>query len=272
MTSELRIAILGSTGRMGRALIRAIDEVPGAVLVGATASSGSQWLGQDVGAPDGGKCRNVLITSDPEVAVRHASVAIDFSLPAATPANLAACKSVGCALMIGTTGHDEHARQAIDAAAMQIAVVLAANTSLGVNLLLRLTELAASALDDSYDVEIFEAHHRHKKDAPSGTALALGRAAATGRDVSLDEVAVHARDGITGERVRGTIGFAVLRGGDVVGEHTVTFAGIGERIELTHRATDRMTFARGAVRAARWLNQRESGMYSMQDVLGIRDR
>ena len=178
-------------------------------------------------------------------------------------------KSRGCAVLIGTTGHDERARAEIAQAAQTIPLILAPNTSLGVNLLLRLTELAARALDESYDLEIFEAHHRHKQDAPSGTALALGRSAAAGRGVALDDVAAYARHGTTGERARGAIGFSVFRGGDVVGEHTVTFAGSGERLELTHRATDRMTFARGAVRAARWLNGRAPGAYSMQDVLGL---
>lgn len=272
LPAELRVAILGATGRMGRALLLALDELPGARLVGATASAGSQWLGQDVAAASGGKPCGITVTADPAVAVREATVAIDFTLPSATEANLQASKTVGCALLIGTTGHDEPARAAIAATATQIPLILAANTSLGVNLLLRLTELASQVLDDSYDLEIFEAHHRHKKDAPSGTALALGRAAATGRNVSLDGVAQYARQGATGERKRGEIGFSVLRGGDVVGEHTVTFAGIGERIELTHRASDRMTFARGAMRAAQWLNGREAGMYSMQDVLGLGPR
>ena len=160
-------------------------------------------------------------------------------------------------------------REALTAAAQRIAIVSAPNMSLGVNLLLKLTELAAAALDADYDIEVFEAHHRNKKDAPSGTALALGRAAAVGRNVSLDDVSDVARHGNTGARRRGAIGFSVFRGGDVVGDHTVTFAGIGERIELTHRASDRMAFARGAVQAARWLASRPAGLYSMQDVLGL---
>jgi 4-hydroxy-tetrahydrodipicolinate reductase len=267
-SNELRIAILGATGRMGRALLQALDEVPGATLAGAGASANSQWLGKDAAAPGGGKARGVTI-GDAPTAVRTANVAIDFSLPAATAANLQACEATRCAMVIGTTGHDEHTRAAIDAAARRIPIVLAPNTSLGVNLLLKLAELAARALDDSYDLEIFEAHHRHKKDAPSGTALALGRAVAAGRKVSLDEVADYARHGETGERRRGAIGFSVFRGGDVVGDHTVTFAGVGERIELTHRASDRMAFARGAMKAARWVQGKPAGLYSMQDVLGL---
>jgi 4-hydroxy-tetrahydrodipicolinate reductase len=267
-SNELRVAILGATGRMGRALLQALDEVPGGMLTGAGASANSQWLGKDASEPAGGKSRGVAI-AEAATAVRGASVAIDFSLPAATLANLRACEAARCAMVIGTTGHDEQGRAAIAAAAKQIPIVFAPNTSLGVNLLLKLAELAARALDDNYDLEIFEAHHRHKKDAPSGTALALGRAVAAGREVSLDEVADYARHGATGERRRGAIGFSVFRGGDVVGDHTVTFAGVGERIELTHRASDRMAFARGAMKAARWVQSQPAGLYSMQDVLGL---
>lgn len=271
--NDLRLVILGITGRMGGALLQAIDESPGAVLVGASASPGSRWIGQDVTAcGDNIRPRGILVTGDAAVAVRNATVALDFTVPAATAAHCAACEAAGCALVIGTTGHDEQGRTAIAAAAQRMPLLLAPNTSLGVNLLLKLTQLAAQILDDSYDVEIFEAHHRHKKDAPSGTALALGRAAAAGRNVSLETVADHARHGLIGERRRGAIGFAVSRGGDVVGDHTVTFAGRGERVELTHRATDRMAFARGAINAARWLAGRPAGLYTMQDVLGLKDR
>ncbi len=269
LPGELRVAILGVSGRMGRALLSAIDEVPGAVLTGASVSAQSRWNGKDAAAPSGGQPRNVVITLDPADAVRSADVAIDFTLPEATPGNLRACTAAGCPLILGTTGHDAALRREIEVAAQRIAIVAAPNMSLGVNLLLKLTELAAATLDDGYDVEIFEAHHRNKKDAPSGTALALGRAAADGRGVSLDEAADADRHGNIGARRRGAIGFSVLRGGDVVGDHTVTFAGIGERIELTHRASDRMAFARGAVRAARWIVDRKPGLYSMQDVLGL---
>jgi 4-hydroxy-tetrahydrodipicolinate reductase len=267
--NELRIAILGATGRMGGALLRAIDEVPGARLVGATASATSRWLGQDASAPNGGPQRNVRVEADVSAAVANAAVAIDFALPEATRANLEACLAARCALVIGTTGYGADLRVSIERAAQQIPIVVAANMSLGVNLLIGLTRLAARALDASYDIEIFEAHHRNKKDAPSGTALALGEAAAAGRGVALDEVGVFERYGATGARTAGTIGFSVFRGGDVVGDHTVTFAGIGERIELTHRASDRMTFARGALRAAQWIVGRSAGLYSMQDVLGL---
>lgn len=267
--NPLSIAILGVSGRMGRALLSAIDETPGAVLSGASASPGSRWLGQDAGTPSGTAARNVPIVGQASEAVRGADVAIDFALPEATAANVAACEAARCPLVIGTTGHDAAARAAIERAARQIAIVVAPNMSLGVNLLLKLTELAARALDDDYDIEVFEAHHRNKKDAPSGTALALGRAAAVGRQVSLDDVADVARHGATGARRRGAIGFSVFRGGDVVGDHTVTFAGIGERLELSHRASDRMAFSRGALVAARWIGGRPPGLYSMQDVLGL---
>lgn len=270
--SELRIAVLGATGRMGAALLRAIDEIPGAQLVGATASSSSRWLNQDAGVAAGGPLRGVAVTADPGSAVRAAQVAIDFALPEATIANVDACVAAGIAMVIGTTGSSEQARRHIEGAATRIPIVLAANMSLGVNLLAKLVEVAARALDQRYDIEIFEAHHRNKKDAPSGTALALGRAAADGRGVPLDDVATYERHGQIGARVPGSIGFSVFRGGDVIGDHTVTFAGIGERIELTHRASDRMTFARGALRAAQWIAGRSPGLYSMQDVLDLAQR
>jgi 4-hydroxy-tetrahydrodipicolinate reductase len=266
----LRIAILGATGRMGAALLRAIDELPEAQLVGATASERSRWLGQDAGAASGGPVRGVEITSSAAEAVRNADVAIDFTLPEATAGNLDACVAAKCPLVLGTTGYGPEVRGHIDGTARTIPIVAAANMSLGVNLLIGLTQLAARALDASYDIEIFEAHHRTKKEAPSGTARAVGDGAAAGRRVSLNEVAVFDRHSATGPRASGAIGFSVFRGGDVVGDHTVTFAGIGERIELTHRASDRMTFARGAVRAAQWIVGRAPGLYSMQDVLGLR--
>jgi 4-hydroxy-tetrahydrodipicolinate reductase len=243
---ELQVAIFGASGRMGRAVVAAVEESPGATVKGKTTSSG-----------------------DPAAAVRDADVAIEFALPRATAANLAACVAAKRPLVIGTTGHDDAQRAQIAAAARDIAIVMAPNMSLGVNLLLKLVELTAGKLDASYDIEVFEAHHRNKKDAPSGTALALGAAAAAGRGVKLGDVAEHARQGGSTARQRGAIGFSVFRGGDVVGDHTVTFAGTGERIELTHRASDRLAFARGAVQAARWLVGRPAGLYSMKDVLGL---
>lgn len=262
------IAILGASGRMGKALLGALDEVPHLRLSGASASATSQWLGKDVGEA-GGPRRGVEFTADPAKAVQGAQVAIDFTLPTATSANLRACVAARCPIVIGTTGLEAAALAEIDLAARQIPVVLSANMSLGVNLLLKLAELTARTLDTSYDIEIFEAHHRNKKDAPSGTALALGKSAADGRGVKLSDVADYARHGITGARRPGAIGFSVFRGGDVIGDHTVTFAGNGERVELTHRASDRLNFARGAVRAAQWIVGRPPNLYSMQDVLGL---
>jgi 4-hydroxy-tetrahydrodipicolinate reductase len=271
-SSELRVAILGVSGRMGGALLKALDETTGAQLQGATASPGSQWTGKDASAPHSGENRGVPISVAAADAVRGANVVIDFTLPHATATNLDAAIAAGCAVVLGTTGHDEAQRQQILNASRQIPIIWAANTSLGVNLLLKLVELAAATLGDDYDLEIFEAHHRNKKDAPSGTALALGRAAAQGRSVTLDDVAEFDRHGHSQARRKGAIGFSVFRGGDVVGDHTVTFAGIGERIELTHKASDRMAFARGAMQAARWLVGKPAGLYSMADVLELNAR
>ena len=244
---QLQIAIFGVSGRLGRAVIAAVEESADAAVKGTTTSSG-----------------------DPAAALQSADVAIEFALPQATAANLAACVAAKRPIVIGTTGHDQAQREQIAAAAREIGIVMAPNMSLGVNLLLKLVELTAGKLDASYDIEVFEAHHRNKKDAPSGTALALGAAAAAGRGTKLSDVAEYARHGAGAARPRDAIGFQVFRGGDVVGDHTVTFAGAGERIELTHRASDRMAFARGAVEAARWLVGRPPGLYSMQDVLATR--
>jgi 4-hydroxy-tetrahydrodipicolinate reductase len=256
---------------MGRALAAVLDEPHGASLAGASCSPDSQWAGRDIAEAVGGRSRGVTLTPDPAAAIANAQVAIDFALPEATPANLRACVAAGIPLVLGATGHSQSVRDDIASAARRIAIVMAPNMSLGVNLLLKLVELAARSLDASYDVEVFEAHHRHKKDAPSGTALALARAAAEGRGVDLEEAAEYARHGAAGARREGAIGFSVFRGGDVVGDHTVTFAGVGERVELTHRASDRLAFARGALRASQWIVGREPGLYSMQDVLGIRE-
>jgi len=270
-TPDLRVAILGVSGRMGGALLNAIDERAGARLVGATASPSSRWIGEDASAPHSGAPRGVAIATAVGVALRDANVAIDFTLANATATNLDAAVAAGCAVVLGTTGHDD-ARQRVIEASRHIPIVWAANTSLGVNLLMKVVELAAATLGDDYDLEIFEAHHRSKRDAPSGTALALGRAAAQGRKVALNDVAEYERHGHSEGRRKGAIGFSVFRGGDVVGDHTVTFAGIGERIELTHKASDRMAFARGAMQAAQWLDGKPAGLYSMFDVLGLEAR
>nr|MBO2488464.1 4-hydroxy-tetrahydrodipicolinate reductase [Gammaproteobacteria bacterium] len=261
------VAVFGISGRMGRALIEAIEESGDTVLAGACASAQSPWRGRSV--QELGARSRVLVAAGPEGALEGASVAIDFSLPEATLGNVRACVVRGLPMVIGTTGHASDTLAAIEQASKTVPIVMAPNMSLGVNLLLKLVELTARLLDEAYDIEVFEAHHRNKKDAPSGTALALGRAAARGRGASLEELAEHDRHGSHVPRRKGAIGFSVFRGGDVVGDHTVTFAGIGERIELTHRASDRLAFARGAIRAAHWLVGQRPGLYSMQDVLGL---
>ena len=266
----LRVALLGGSGRMGGALVAALDETDALTLAGASCSPASKWAGKDIADAVGGRVRGVTLTPDPARAIVDAQVAIDFALPEATSANVRACVAAGTPLVIGATGHVQDVHDEIANAARRIPIVMAPNMSLGVNLLLKLVEITARSLDASYDVEVFEAHHRNKKDAPSGTALALGRAAAAGRGVALEETAEYARHGATGARRSGAIGFSVFRGGDVVGDHTVTFAGLGERVELTHRASDRLAFARGALRAAQWIVGREPGLYSMQDVLGLK--
>lgn len=264
-----RLAVLGVSGRMGQAILGQLQQFPDLRLSGATASPTSRWQGQDAGEVAGHWSTGAIVTADPAIAVREAEVAIDFTLPEATSANLQACITAQVALVIGTTGHAPAVKERIVAAATRIPILMAPNMSLGVNLLLKLAELAARGLDADYDVEIFEAHHRHKKDAPSGTALAIGETVAKARGTTLEAAGEFARHGVTGVRRRGAIGFAVLRGGDIVGEHVLTFAGPGERLEIAHRAHDRSGFALGALKAARWLAGRPPGLYSMQDVLGL---
>jgi 4-hydroxy-tetrahydrodipicolinate reductase len=271
MTRELtRIGIVGAAGRMGRNLIQAVLDDRGAELTAAVDRPDSSLLGADAGELVGAGSIGVKLEGDLAAAAERFDVLIDFTLPAATSRNLAVCREAGKAIVIGTTGHDRDGRAAIEQAAAALPVVFAPNYSAGVNLTFRLAELAARALGDDFDVEIIEAHHRHKVDAPSGTAMRLGEvlAEALGRD--LEHCAVYGRQGHTGERDAKTIGFETIRGGDIVGEHTVMFAGMGERIEITHRATSRMTFASGAVRAARWVRRQAAGLYDMQDVLGLR--
>jgi 4-hydroxy-tetrahydrodipicolinate reductase len=261
------IAIFGITGRMGQSLLRALAETQALTLSGAVASATSARLGQDAAAE--GPATGVLITSDPQLGIRGASVAVDFSLGVGVAEHALACTAAGVPLLIGATGLDPASRGIVERAARDIAVLMAPNTSVGVSVAAKLVGLAAQGLGPAYDVEIFEAHHRMKRDAPSGTALALGEAVARARAVSLSEVAAYDRSGQSGPRAPGSIGFSCLRAGDIVGEHTVTFAAAGERIEITHRVTDRMTFARGALRAAEWLVGRPAGLYGMQNVLGL---
>ena len=265
----VNVAMLGASGRMGRTIIPLLHEAADLRLSGALAAPGDTAIGQDAGVLSGIASLAVPISDDPTVALRGAQVAIDFTLPAASIRHASLCAGQGCAMVIGTTGHDAAQSAQLEAASRGIPIVIAPNMSLGVNLLLKLAELAARALDEQYDIEIFEAHHRNKVDAPSGTALGLGRAAAGGRGRTLDDVADYARHGQTGVRERGRIGFSVVRGGDIVGEHRLIFAGPGEQVELAHTAQDRSGFARGALVAARWVVGRPPGLYSMLDVLGL---
>jgi 4-hydroxy-tetrahydrodipicolinate reductase len=265
----LKVAVLGASGRMGRTLVPLIADAGDLRLSGALAAPGDPAVGLDAGAVAGGRPLAVEVTADPGTALAGADVAIDFTLPGPSLEHARLCRSLGVPLVVGTTGHGEAGRAELAGIASSLPVVLAPNMSLGVNLLFRLAELASRALGEEYDAEIVEAHHRHKVDAPSGTALGLGEAVARGRGAALDRLAVYARHGVTGPRPRGAIGFAVLRGGDIVGDHRLVFAGPGERLELAHVAHDRSGFARGALAAARWLAGRPPGLYSMQDVLGL---
>ena len=267
----IRVAVAGSGGRMGQTLIDAVLAAPDLMLTGALEISGSALLGRDVGERSG-RATGVAITADPAAGVRNADVLIDFTRPEGTLAHLAACAAAKVGAVIGTTGLSTGDKEAMRGFARGIPIVFAPNMSVGVNVLIKLVEVAAQRLGDDYDVEIVEMHHRHKVDAPSGTALRLGEAAATALSRDLESVGVYARQGVTGERPGRAIGFASLRGGDVVGDHTVIFAGDGERIELTHRAGSRANFAQGALRAARFvaLKRKEPRLYDMQDVLGLR--
>jgi len=265
----MKIGIVGAGGRMGLALVRQLAATEGCQLVGATERPGAPVLGRDVGELAGLGANGVKIAADPLPMFAAAAAVIDFTAPAATLAHAKLAAQAKCIHVIGTTGLEPEHLAAIAAAARHTAVVRSANMSLGVNLLAQLTRQVARMLDADFDIEIVEMHHRMKVDAPSGTALALGEAAAAGRGVALAEVADRGRDGITGARTRGHIGFASLRGGNVVGDHTVVFAADNERIELTHKAGDRALFARGAVRAALWANGKPPGLYGMDDVLGF---
>lgn len=263
------LVVTGVSGRMGQMLVRTITEGGRARLAGAVERAGHGWVGQDVGVAMGGQPLGVVVTDDAAAAFRGADAVVDFTVPAATVAFAKAAAEAGIAHVIGTTGLSADDLAAIAAATTRIPVVRAGNMSLGVNLLVTLARQVAAALDSDFDIEIVEAHHRHKVDAPSGTALMLGEAAAEGRGVALDTAADRGRDGITGARRPGAIGFAAIRGGDIVGEHDVIFAAPGERVILRHVATDRAIFARGAVKAALWAVGRTPGEYSMIDVLGL---
>ena len=266
---DSRIAILGCSGRMGRMLVCEVAAAEGCILAAATEQPGSDAVGRDAGTVAGLDPLGTAVLDDARAAARLSDVLVDFTVPAAAAGHAAVAADSGTALVVGTTGLDRDGIAALEQAAAAVPVVYAPNMSLGVNLLFAVTEQVARTLGDDWDIEIAEMHHRYKADAPSGTALGFGRAAARGRGVDPEAVAARGRDGVTGARRRGDIGYAVLRGGDVAGEHTIVFAADGERVELTHKAGSRAIFARGAVRAARWAAGRAPGLYDMADVLGL---
>ena len=269
MTETPGIVVNGVSGRMGQMLVKLVSESPAARLVGALERPGHAWIGRDIGEAMGGAALGVSVTGDPLEAMAKAQAVIDFTAPAATVALAGIAAQARAVHVIGTTGLTGDDIAKLDAAARHATIIRAGNMSLGVNLLVQLARKVAEALDESFDIEVVEAHHKHKVDAPSGTALMLGAAAAEGRGVQLDRVADRGRDGITGARVDGHIGFSSIRGGDIVGEHDVIFAGPGERVILRHVATDRAIFARGALKAALWGIGRHPGSYDMVDVLGL---
>jgi 4-hydroxy-tetrahydrodipicolinate reductase len=265
-----RIAVMGAAGRMGKTLIEAVQQAPGATLSAAVDRPDSSLLGADAGELAGVGRLGVALVGDLAQALDDFDVLIDFTHPSVTLQNLQVCRAAGKAMVIGTTGFTVEEKQLLAEAAREIPIVFAANFSVGVNLCLKLLDTAARVLGDEVDIEIIEAHHRHKVDAPSGTALRMGEVVANALGRDLHKVAVYGREGQTGARARETIGFATVRAGDVVGDHTVLFAADGERVEITHKASSRMTFAKGAVRSALWLQGRAPALYDMQDVLELR--
>ena len=270
-TSDMRLVIAGAGGRMGRALIHAIAATNGVTLSGAIEAADSALIGRDAGELAGIGPNGIKVAGDAAALVKGADALIEFTIPSATPALVELTAAAGIVHVIGTTGHSAEETALIEKAASRATIVKSGNMSLGVNLLAALTRRVAQTLGPDYDIEILEMHHNKKIDAPSGTALMLGRAAAEGRALDLAQHSVRGRDGMTGARHAGDIGFASLRGGTVVGDHSVIFAGPAERIELTHRAEDRMIFAAGALHAAQWARGKKPGLYSMADVLGLGD-
>jgi len=265
----INIAVTGAGGRMGKALIEAVTQAEGMQLSAAIERPGSSLIGVDAGELAGVGRNDISVGASLQDVVGQFDILIDFSTPKATADNIAICVAQGKKIVVGTTGFDEQQLGQIDQAGKKTAICVASNYATGVNLCFKLAEVAASILGDEVDIEISETHHRHKVDAPSGTALSLGESVASALNRDLKEVAVYGREGQTGARDRQTIGFATQRAGDVVGDHTVLFAAEGERVEITHKASSRMAFARGALRAAKWLNDKQSGLYSMQDVLSL---
>jgi 4-hydroxy-tetrahydrodipicolinate reductase len=268
--NPMKIAIAGACGRMGRMLIEATLEAEDASLAGALDVAQAPAIGADAGL-FAGRTTGIRIESDLALGLAEAEYLIDFTRPEGTLKHLEYCAAHGIKMIIGTTGLDADAKAAIAAAAKRTAIVCAPNMSVGVNVTLKLLEMAAKSFSEGYDIEIVEAHHRHKVDAPSGTALKMGEVIADALGRKLDDVAVYAREGITGPRDPSSIGFATIRGGDIVGDHTVLFAGIGERIEISHKSASRVTYAHGSLRAARYLRDKQAGLYDMQDVLGLRN-
>ncbi|NQD79434.1 4-hydroxy-tetrahydrodipicolinate reductase [Pseudomonas sp. CrR14] len=266
----MRIAVTGAAGRMGKNLIEAVNQADGVTLGAAVARPESTLLGADAGELAGVGKLGVALSGNLEGVLDQFDVLIDFTHPSVTLKNLQICRRAGKAMVIGTTGFSAAEKQLLSEAGEDISIVFAANFSVGVNLCLKLLDTAARVLGDDVDIEVLEAHHRHKVDAPSGTALRMGEVVANALGRDLDKVAVYGREGQTGARARETIGFATVRAGDVVGDHTVLFAADGERVEITHKASSRMTFAKGAVRAASWLSGRSAGLYDMQDVLSLK--
>jgi 4-hydroxy-tetrahydrodipicolinate reductase len=266
----MKIGIVGCAGRMGQILVQEVLKTKGCELAGGTEGSNNVALGADVATYSGLPECGMVISEDTETLFGASDVVIDFTLPALTAHHLELARTYNTSVILGTTGHNENEFELIEKAAKNVAIVKAMNFSIGVNALFALTEQLSTLLDDHFDVEIFEMHHRHKVDAPSGTAIALGEAAAKGRSVVLSDVSVSGRGGITGARKKGEIGFTSLRGGEVVGDHSVIFAGDSERIELTHKAASRGIFSKGAVFAALWTNGQSSGLYDMLDVLGFK--
>lgn len=270
METPIRVAVMGCQGRMGKVLLEAIQAQEGVVLGAALERPGSAVIGLDAGELAGLGHLGIAIGDSLAAAIERVDLIIDFTRPEVTLENLALARAHGKMMVIGTTGFDDAGKLAIEQAATEIGIVFASNYSVGVNLVFKLLEQAARVMGEYTDIEIIEGHHRHKIDAPSGTALSMGEVVAKTLGRDLKECAVYGREGITGERDRNTIGFATIRAGDLVGEHTVMFADIGERVEISHKASSRLTFANGAVRAARWLKAQPAGLYNMQDVLSLK--
>lgn len=267
--TKLNIAVAGSSGRMGRALLVAVMKDPGLHLQAALEMDGSPYLEKEVGELTGA-LGSVIITDDFSTVLPGCNVLIDFTRPEGTIEHLSVCRAKGVKMVIGTTGFSVEQKEALKAASEDIALVVAPNMSVGVNVTFKLLDIAAKVLGEGYDIEIVEAHHRHKVDSPSGTALHMGEIVAQATGNSLSEVAVYGRKGVTGERLSRTIGFSTIRGGDIVGDHMVMFIGTGERIEISHKASNRATFTNGALRATRFLADKDKGLFDMQDVLGLR--